>query len=51
MQFVRVKSFGLTAIKGENAVSPAEPLRTNNDIGPKMRLVQAKTAGLTTLQG
>ena len=51
MRLVQQNPFGLTTIWGENAVSPAEPLRTNNDIGPKMRLVQAKTAGLTTLQG
>ena len=51
MRLVHVKPTGLTTIWGENAVSPAEPLRTNNDIGPKMRLVLQKFSGLTTILG
>ena len=30
MQLVRQKSIGLTTLRGENAVSPAENFRTNN---------------------
>ena len=35
MRLVQAKIFGLTTIWGENAVSPAEILRTNYDIGRK----------------
>ena len=35
MQLVQTKTYGLTTIKGENAVSPGKNLRTNNDTGRK----------------
>ena len=35
MRLVQAKTYGLTTLQAENAVSPAEILRTNNDKGRK----------------